>query len=131
MVRKLISQIIAGISGLALAIWLIPGVKVQVIPDSSFFGISLTANWHIIILLGIVFGIINTFLRPILNTITIPLRIITLGLFSLVINMAIIWGVDLIFQEITIGWFLPLLWTTIIIWGLSIILPTLFKKKEK
>jgi putative membrane protein len=130
MVRKLVSQIIAGVLGLALAIWFIPGVKILILPDSNFFGISLTTNWHIIILLGVVFGIINTFLRPILNTITLPLRIVTLGLFSFVINMAIIWGVDLIFQEITNDWFFPLLWTTLIIWGLDIIIPALLKKKE-
>ena len=131
MVRKLVSQIIAGILGLTLAIWLVPGVIVKVLPDSNFFGFSFTATWQIVILLGIVFGVINTFIRPILNAITIPLRIVTLGLFSLVINAGIIWSVDLIFKEITVPWFWPLLYTTLLIWGLGMVLPGIIKKKNK
>jgi len=130
MVRKLVSQIIAGVLGLALAIWFVPGIIIQVLPDSNFFGIPLTATWHIMLLLGIVFGIINTFVRPILNMITVPLRIVTLGLFSLVINIAIIWSVDLIFKEVSVPWFWPLLYTTLIIWGLGMIIPGIIKKKK-
>jgi uncharacterized membrane protein YvlD (DUF360 family) len=51
---------------------------------------------------------INSLLKPILDKITWPLKIITLGLFSLVLNMAIIWFLDLIFLELVIAGFLPL-----------------------
>ena len=125
---KFFSRIVAGILGIALAIWLLPEIQVKILADSNFFGIPLTTKWHIIVLLGIIFGVINTFVKPILETLALPLKVLTLGLFSLIINVVIIWGVDLIFQEITVPWFWPLFWTTIIIGGLNIILPTLFKK---
>jgi len=131
MIRKTISHISAGILGLWLAILFIPGVSVKILPDSSFFGIPLSTSWHVIVLLGIVIGLLNIFLKPILKTITLPLRIVTLGFFSLVINMALIWAVDLIFQELTIIWFMPLLWATLIIWALSILIPSLVKKRDK
>jgi len=129
--RKLISQIIAGVLGLWLAILFVPEINTRVFSDSNFFGVPLTTKWHIIVLLGFILGLINFFVKPILKAITLPLRIVTLGFFSLIINMALIWAVDLIFQEITIPWFWPLLWTTLIIWFLGIALPKIFSKKEK
>ncbi len=129
--RKLISQIIAGILGLWLAILFVPEINTRVFSDSNFFGVPLTTKWHIIVLLGFILGLINFFVKPILKAITLPLRIVTLGFFSLIINIALIWAVDLIFQEITIPWFWPLLWTTLIIWFLGIVLPKIFSKKEK
>jgi putative membrane protein len=128
--KKLLSQIAAGILGIWLATEFVPGIKLRVLPDSDFFGIPLTSPWHIIILLGIILGILNIFVKPLLKAIAFPLRIITLGLFGLVINMALIWAVDLIFQEITIPFFWPLLWTTLIIWGLNLILISLFSEKR-
>jgi len=121
----------AGILGLGIAVWLIPGVTIKILPDSNFFGIILATKWHIIVLLGFVIGIVNSFVKPLLDAITLPIRIITLGAFGFVVNIVLVWGVDLIFREINIKWFMPIFWTTLVIWGLSIALPALFNKKEK
>lgn len=129
--RKLISQIIAGVLGLWLAILFVPEIELKVFADSSFFGVPLTAEWHIIVLLGFILGLLNFFVKPILKTITLPLRILTLGAFSLIINTGLIWAIDLIFQEITIPWFWPLVWATLIVWILGIALPKIFIKKVK
>lgn len=127
---KFISQIIAGIAGLWLAILFVPGIGLRVLPDSSFFGFPLTKNWQVIVLLGIILGLLNFFIKPILKTITLPLRILTIGLFGIIINIVIIWAVDLLFKEITIPWFLPLLWTTLIVWALSILLSTILGRRK-
>jgi len=128
--KKFISQITAGILGLWLAIKFVPGIELKIIPgESSFLGIPFTAGWQILILIGFVLGLINFFVKPILKTIALPLRILTLGLFGLVINMGLIWIVDLLFEELTISWFWPLFWVTLIIWGLNIILPGFIPKK--
>ncbi len=130
--KKFISQIAAGILGLWLAIEFVAGVELEIIPgESSFLGIPFTASWQILILIGSVLGLINFFIKPILKTITLPLRILTLGFFSLIINMGLIWVVDLLFKELTILWFLPLFWITLIIWGLNLFIPGLFPKKKK
>ena len=128
---KILSQLVAGILGLWLAVIFIHGIQIRILPDSNFFGIPLTAEWHIIVLLGLILGLLNVFVKPVLKIIALPLRIVTLGLFGLIINMALVWVVDLIFQEISIIWFWPLFWTTIIIWLLGLITPRLFEKKEK
>ena len=121
--KKVLLQIIAGIFGIWLAVLFIPEIKVSLSSNSNFFGIPLTLQWQIILLLGLVLGLLNFFVKPIINTITLPLRIITLGLFSIVVNMGMLWILDFIFEEITIPWFWPLFWTTIIIWFLNILIP--------
>ena len=110
-------KIISGILGLWLASQFITGVE-------------FTGSWQVLLLAGFVLGLINFFIKPVLALITLPLRILTLGLFGLVINMAIIWLVDILFIELIIVGILPLLWTTLIIWGLSVALPLFFTKKK-
>ncbi len=41
-------------------------------------------------LLGLIFGLVNAYLRPILRAISLPLNLVTLGLFSFVMNAALL-----------------------------------------
>ncbi len=54
-------------------------VTAYLIPGASITPLSA-------LVLGIVLGILNTFIKPIVKLITLPITILTLGLFSLVIN---------------------------------------------
>jgi len=106
--QSILVKIISGIIGLWLAAQFVPGVE-------------FTGPWQILILAGAMLGLINFFIKPILKTITLPLRILTLGLFGLIINMAMVWAIDIFFAELIIVGLLPLLWTTLIIWGLGLL----------
>ena len=128
--RSLLSCIIGAGLGLWLATILIVGVGVYTQNESSFFGISLHQSWQFFILFGIVLGSLNYFIKPILNLITLPLRIITLGLFTFIINMSLVWIVDSIFSQVRIPFFYPLFWTTVIIFGLSAIMSKVLIKRE-
>ena len=127
--KKFLSQIISAILGLYLAITFIPRATVELLPDSGFFGFPITAIWQIILILGLILGLLNFFVKPILNAITLPLRIITLGLFGFVVNMALVWIIDSMFKELSVPWLYPLLWTTLIIWGINTLLSLLIKEK--
>ena len=127
---RLLSQIIVAMLGLWLATMFVPGVIVRAYPTSNFFGFPLTAQWEIILVLGIVLGLLNYFLRPLLKALFLPLEIITLGLFTIVINMGLIWLLDKMFDELYIPLFLPLLYTTLIVWGLNIIIQFFIIKKQ-
>lgn len=106
---NLISQIIAGIGGIWLAQKFVSGVE--------FIGPLQT-----LLTCGAILGLLNFFVKPILKAITLPIRIITLGLFGLVINMIMVWVADIIFLELIISGIVPLFWTSIIIWALSLTL---------
>ena len=122
-IRKLISQIVVGILGIFLSVKFVPGGSLRIIPgQSNFFGINLTQEWQIITLVGATLGIINFFIRPILRLISFPLRLLTLGLFSLIIDIAIVWFLQVIFLEFRILGLVPLLETTLITWALGLFL---------
>ena len=55
----------------------------------SAFGISLVLT-PVFRKLALVFGIVNTFIRPVLRFFTFPITLLTLGLFTLVINAAML-----------------------------------------
>ena len=54
-------------------------------------GITFSGSWVGIIWLALIFGLINAILRPIIKVFSFPLLILTLGLFSLVINTFLFW----------------------------------------
>lgn len=127
--RNLFLQIIAGILGLWLAVQFVPGIEIKIIPSSTFLGFPLSTLWRIYIVIGTIFGLINFFIKPILKVITLPLRILTLGLFEIVINMALIWFVSLLFPELIISEIWALFWLTLIIWGLTFLFIFFLSKK--
>ena len=100
---NLLFQIIGGILSFWLAVKFVPGVE--------FMG-----EIKYLILAGAFLGLINFLIKPILKIITLPLRVLTFGLFSLIINMGLIWFVDIIFPELIIPGLVPLFWTTLIVW---------------
>ena len=116
--KSIFGSIIAGCVGIALAVLLVPNVEI--------LGDTLQIV-KIVLMAGLVLGLLNFFLKPIVKLITMPLRLLTLGLFGLVINMAMIWVVDVIFTpELMIKGIIPLFWTGILVWGANFI----FAKKK-
>ena len=128
--KKLLSQIIACSIGLWLATLFVSGVSVSILQNSAFFGVQLTAQWQIFLLLGISLGLLNYFVKPMLKLIALPLEIITLGLFTLVINMGLLWVLDKIFNELYISQAWSLLYTALIVWALNLIIQKILIKKD-
>ena len=109
---KLIFQVAAGILSFWLAVKFVPGVE--------FVG-----SIKYLLLAGAFLGLINFFIKPILKIITLPLKVLTFGLFGFIINMVIVWAVDIFFPELIIAGLIPLFWTTVIVWGVSYLSGTL------
>jgi len=67
------------------------------------------------LLVAVVLGLLNTFLKPILIFLTIPVTLITLGLFLLVINAAIILICDYFIEEFHVkGFFTALIFSVLL-----------------
>ncbi|HEX9597213.1 MAG TPA: phage holin family protein [Anaerolineales bacterium] len=64
------------------AIYLVPGLQGSVINSQ---------DWVTYLALGLIFGLVNVFIRPILKLVTCPFYILTLGLFSLIVNSILFW----------------------------------------
>lgn len=72
-------------------------------------GISVSSFWSALVV-ALVLGLLNAVLRPLLILLTLPLNILTLGLFTFVINGIILYFVSSIVK----GFSVDGLWTAII-----------------
>ena len=85
---------VIGILVTAAAMW----VAVQIVPGLDFSG----ELWKLL-LVAFIFGLINAFIRPILLIFTLPITIMTLGLFLLVINALLLLLTGAISAELNLG----------------------------
>lgn len=76
MLAKFIVRAIFAALGLWLASMIVPGVRIE--------GIGT------LVVAALLLGIVNAFVRPVVFILTLPLTVITLGLFLLVVNAAMI-----------------------------------------
>ena len=68
------------------------------------------SNTATILVVALVIGIINAFLRPLIILITLPINILTLGIFTLFINGALFFLVSKIVKGFVITGFWPAFW---------------------
>lgn len=78
--------------------WLINGAALYVAVGTGWIqGITAVNDaWWTFLALGAVFALLNALLRPILKLLTCPLILLTLGLFTFVINTFLFWFTGLI-----------------------------------
>ena len=75
---RLIVRLVAGAVALGVAAWLIDGISV---------GPGTTSERALTLLaVAVIFGLVNALVRPIVRLISLPLFILTLGLFTFVVN---------------------------------------------
>jgi putative membrane protein len=95
----------------ALGLWLatawVPGVTI----DSPYT----------LILAGLLLGIVNSIVRPIAIVLTLPMTIVTLGLFLLVINAGMVALVAWIVPGMHVAGFWAAFWTAVVVSLVSIV----------
>ncbi|MHA7305576.1 phage holin family protein [Arthrobacter sp. TMN-49] len=87
--RNFVIQV--GINAVALWIagWILPGMHIAA---SSSAGTETTFNTILAYLfVGLIFGVVNALVKPIVKLLSLPVTILTLGLFTIVINAAMLW----------------------------------------
>ena len=86
----------AALTGFAL--W----VVTLIVPGLSFVGGETTVQRvGIIFVVGVIFGLVNAFIKPIVQILSIPLYILTLGLIHVVINAWMLWITSWITENTT------------------------------
>jgi putative membrane protein len=66
-------------------------------------GITFVGEWWKLLLVAIAFSLLNTYLRPILRILTFPITIVTMGIFLLVINAAMLLITSAISDQLDLG----------------------------
>ena len=113
---RFILQILANAAGIFIAQYFIK----QII---------FTGDWVDYLIVGLILAIANLIIRPILKIVTAPLIFITLGLFIIVINAVILFGVDWFVEELTVASLLGYLWGSLIISIINAVIAKTTKKK--
>ena len=118
----------AGLTGLAL--W----VVTKFVAGVEFVGGDSTLQRvGIIFVVAVIFGLVNAFVKPIVQLISLPLYIVTLGLFHVVVNALMLWITSRITENTTHWglyiddfWFTAI-WAAIVLsivsWVLSLVVP--------
>lgn len=73
------------------------------VADFLIEGITFTGEWWKFLLVALAFSLLNTYVRPILRILTLPISVITLGIFLLVINAAMLLLTSAISDQLTLG----------------------------
>jgi putative membrane protein len=95
-------------AALALAAWI-------------FTGISVGGSAGTLILAALVYGLLATFVKPLLKLLTLPLAILTLGIAWFFVAMFILWLTDLIVSGLHINGFWDLAGGTIVVWAVGVV----------
>src|SRR5690348_18278121 len=71
---------------------------------------------------ALLFGILNTILKPLLRLLTLPLAFITLGLIWFGVAMVMLCLTSILIDGFSIHGFLTYVWTTVIVWAVNVVL---------
>lgn len=88
-------------AGLYAAIWIVPGI--------NFFG-----DWTGILWIALIFGLLNALVRPLLKFLTCPLIILTLGLFTIVVNTLMLMLTSSVGQSFGLAFMVDGFWSALL-----------------
>ena len=119
---KFIIRWLINAAGLYAAVWIIPGI--------DYFG-----GWVGIFVLALIFGLLNALVRPLLKFLTCPLIILTLGLFTLVINTLMLMLTSAVGQSFGLGLTVDGFWSallgSLVMSVVSIVMSVIFRDELK
>ena len=112
MATKALAHIVATAAALVVMTRLIPGITID--------------GWYAAFVVALVWGLIGLTIRPILGLLTLPINIITFGLFSFVLNALLFWFVASIIQGFDVAGFVPALIASALLALVSYAVSTIF-----
>ena len=95
-----------------LLVWLINALSLLAVPY-VLPSVSID-SFYVALVTALLLGLVNTLIRPLLVIVTLPITILTLGLFTLVINGLLFWFVASFVQGFHVGGFWSAFWGAIV-----------------
>ncbi len=122
---KLLIRWAIGALSLFAAAWIVPGIRVD---DSR--------GWIAYAAMAIILSLVNALIRPLLKLLTCPLILLTLGLFTLVVNaLSLLIASSLANNLFGVGFYVdgfwPAFWGAIIVSVISVVLNTFVSDDDK
>lgn len=108
---KILIWVLVNALALAAATWWLDGIRLTGKDD--------TDRILTLILVALIFGVINSFVGPVVKLLSLPFIIITLGLLLLVINALLLMLTSWVSKEVGLGFHVEGFWTAV--WGALIV----------
>ncbi|MCF1599948.1 phage holin family protein [Streptomyces muensis] len=121
--KNFVVKTIANAGALAVAVWLID--KITLTGDSTGKKIGT------LLIVALIFGLVNFVVKPIVKLLSLPLLILTLGLFTLVVNALMLLLTSWLADKFDLSFHVEGFWTavlggliiSIVSWALNVVLP--------
>lgn len=105
------------VAALFAVVHIIPGIQAQ--------------DWQALAVAALVLGLINAFLRPLIMILTLPINVLSLGIFTFFVNGFLFYLVSKIVKGFTITDFGSAIWASLLFSIVSFLLSLFFKSKPK
>lgn len=113
-----------------IATWVLVALVILTLP-SFVPGIEISSDaFGTAMLVAMFFGILNAVVRPIILLIAFPITIITLGLFSFVVNAGLFWWIGSFVKGFYVAGFVPALLGSLVVSATAFIVDKLLSGKE-
>jgi putative membrane protein len=109
--------------------WLVTAVSIFIV--ANIFNLIYIENLQVLILAALVLGILNAFFRPFLLLLTLPINLLSLGLFTLVINAFLLYVVSGLVSGFEITSFWKAFWAALLISIVNALINFLIHKEPK
>ncbi|MFJ4486617.1 phage holin family protein [Streptomyces longwoodensis] len=121
--KNFVVKTIANAGALAVAVWLLD--KITLTGDSTGKKVGT------LIVVALLFGLVNSFVKPVVQVLTFPLFILTLGLITLVVNALMLLLTSWLAGKLDVSFHVEGFWTavlggliiSIVSWALNMVLP--------
>jgi putative membrane protein len=104
--KTFIIKTLANAAALAVAVWLIPDIGLTG-DDNADKAVTL-------LLVALIFGVVNFVVKPLVQLLSLPLLLLTLGLFTLVINALMLMLTSWIAEEVDLSFHVDGFWTAVL-----------------
>jgi putative membrane protein len=101
-----ILRLLANAAALAIATWILSGITLT--------GSTTTSQIVTLLIVALIFGVLNAIVKPIFALVTIPLLLLTLGLFLIVINACMLLLTSWLAGLFDLGWSVDGFWTALL-----------------
>ena len=128
--KHLIGIVVSAVA-LGVAAWLVPGIIVGAYHlDNHYITNSSVEKGVTLLAVAVIFGIINTVLKPVVKALGCGLYVLTLGLVAIIVNGLLLWLVSYIAGDLKLPFhitgFVPAVEGALIVgivtWGLHLLL---------
>jgi len=119
---RILTRVVVNALALAAAAWLLAGIYVT--------GATTGTKLLHLLLVAVIFGVVNTFVSPVVKLLSLPFIILTLGLLIFVINALMLMLTGWLSTQFGLGFHVDGFWTavlgaiiiSIVTWGLELVL---------